>query len=965
MQLSFSQLSRSPIVYLLLGAVFSFLLVVLVSGIIPSFDHRTIGIAVLHAQDVAVRGRVQVLAVLGGICFFLAFFLKLGARSQRCSHASVHPNQAVILGLVLAANFLLFIYTDKQVFMDMVYALLYLAGLGLFITYKSRDEDVTNIRWIIVALSYHVLITAYCISGQAPQFNLQFFALFTCLLPVTFLATRKTARIGEDAEKLVPLVRGLWPLMLLPSSVIFATEVQYSLFARYQLSVSDFWLWMAMAIVLSIIGLLIFLKLRKKIVVLGTVDVRQEINRVFFGRYLPLVLMTTVAFSGYTNGFDFFLFRDFFHGGEAIVPMQQLLQFGSIPYIDFYPPHGLFDMLPQTFYQAINQTPYAESHSWGDGYMSGWVPEMLAVLVVYWFLGEHLSYKATFLVLFALPTYHLIHPYYIALILPALMIGEQRKNFFQWMLYWSLLVVITLWRIDFGIAVLCASLFVLIMWAWSERSLSMLANSITALGVVGIATMLLFSILSISKGFFPFSVFQKILNYVTILVQVTSYETFLRQLDAAAFIQYLFLPLIGVVYTAYFTSRVIQHQRISRLHMVMAYLAVLSLVISVRSLNRHSHFEGSFSTYFYFLVLALAPLLFAKYSKTLQVALFIFVCVAGYAFLPSSKSYFQLSYYYLRGVEAQYPAPASKRAPILQGIEGLKNNRVGSTKSGAENTVLFLNQYLQGRQTFYDLTNSPLLYALAEKKLPSYTLETLFHTSEAMQNELLMDLDVLYQKDELPLVLFKQNNRWDEVDGVANEIRSYRIVEYIYKKFLPCVSVDNYEIWLSKDLVGTKNCANYVRQTWPQYKGLAKEIKASMQPLRITSQFFNLHKLPYVWANYDDLNPPGTMPEEQNLVVVRKYANPNLYELTLPESRYSENGNYIHLRIYSEIDTKAKLVYANGNGFSFDILAGPDERDYLIRISAQYAWHSQDFTSIELESASPIELVSAWLMQGD
>ena len=963
MQLSISQLFRSPIVYLLLGTIFSFFLVALVLGITPNFDDRTIGIAVLHGQDVAVRGRVQVLAILGGICFFLALFLNLRDRSEQRVHTPLQPHQAVILALVMASNVLLFLYTDKHVFLNTVYALLYLAGLGIFIARKSKDEHSANARWVIVAISYHALITAYCISGQIAQFDLQFFAFFTGLLVVAFLATQK---LLENTEKLVSWVCGLWPMMLLPLAVICANEVQYSLFARYQLGVSGFGLWLAILVVLSLTGLAMFMRQRQKIASDPDAgDFGPQISRFFYARYLPLILMSTVAFSIYPSGFDFFLLRDFFHGGEAIVPMQQLLQFGAIPYVDFYPPHGLFDFFPQIFYQVINQTYYAESHLWGDGYMSGWMPRMLAVVVIYWFLGAHLSYKAAFLVLFALPTYQLIHPYYLVLLLPVMMIGDDSKSTLQWTFFWSLIVAIFLWRVDFGIAALIASLFVLIMWAWSERSYSLLAKGIAALGLVAIASAMLFVLLCVAKGYSPLSIFQQMLDYVAIISSVTAYEKILRQIDAAAVIQYLFFPMIGVVYVAYFSSHVIKRQPISKLQLVLAYLSVLSLVISVRSLNRHSHFEGTFSTYFYVMVLALFPLSMARFSRTSQVALFLVVCVSAYGFLPRTKSYFQLAYYYSRGVEVEYPGPASGQAPVLKDKEGLESNRMGPTKPGTENLVSFLDGYLKEQETFYDLTNSPLLYSLARKKLPSYIFETLFHTSEAVQKKVIADLDALYQKDDLPVVLFRQNNGWDKVDGVANEMRSYRVVEYIYKKYVPCMSIDNYEIWLSKRLIGIESCADYVGRTWPSYNSLVKEVREGIFSAKTSSQYFDLYKLPYVWANYDELDPLGKKQTEQNLTIIREDDSAKVYKLMLPESGHKEDSNYAHFRIYSDDDTTARLVYANGNGFSFDILGGPQERDYLIRISSQYAWYSQSVRSMVLESASPIELVSARIIEGD
>lgn len=967
MQRSFSQLTQSPHLYLALGIFFTGAVIAQVYGNVPSFDYRAIGIAIFHGQDISVRDKIHVFAALGGICYFLSLFLSRRTGSE--SHTSIpgHTHHGAVLSLIVALNFFLFVYTDNRVFLNTLYALLYLAGLAVYVYRRPIDKFSSDVSWIIVALSYQVLITAYCIAGKAPRFDLTFFSILTVLIAVMFTIANKMPEKALLLERRVVLSSCLWPLMLLPLSVLVANEVQYSLSTRFQLHVSGIWIWLAELLSLLLITLGIYLRNRKKILSSESAEnSARQITRLLHIRYLPLILISSAAFTNYLTDFDFFRLRDVFHGGESIVPMQQMLEYGSLPYIDFHPTHGLFDFFPQLLYQVINQTHYVESHVWGDGYLFGWLPRLLTALAMYFFLGKYLGYKAAFLTLFALPTYHLIYPYYIPLLLPAMLIGSQKKSLQQWILFWSLLVTVTLWRVDFGFAIACASLFVLIMWAWSERSWVMLARGVSGLALTGLATVFLFSILCVVKGHSPLDVFHQIMNYIVIISPVMSYEKFLGPLNSAVFVQYLFFPLIGVVYAAYFSSRVIRQQTITNLHLVLAYLSVVSLVISVRSLHRHSHYEGVFSTYCFFLVLTLMPLLLPKITKNLQIALVLLICVSGYAFLPTSKSWFQIIYYNTHDIEMNYPAPASNRAPLLLSEAAIPDNRLGPTGSNLDNIVFFLNHFLQGDQTFYDFTNSPLLYALAHKKVPSYTFQTVIHTSEAIQHSVLADLDALYQRGDLPVVLFKQNlDIADSVDGAENEVRSYRVAEYIYKQYTPCVSIDNYEIWLSKASVGTQNCADYLRQAWRKYKSVPGSSEIHPIPLVPSTQFFKLLKLPYVWANYDQLDPLKTASSEQELNTKSMEQSSRWFELQLPESIRIDTGNYIHLRISSEEDTTAELRYAKGNGFSFSIIGDSQPQDYLFRISSQYAWHQQPVRLMRLRTNARVDLEYAGLLPGD
>lgn len=205
------------------------------------------------------------------------------------------------------------------------------------------------------------------------------------------------------------------------------------------------------------------------------------------------------------------------------------------------------------------------------------------------------------------------------------------------------------------------------------------------------------------------------------------------------------------------------------------------------------------------------------------------------------------------------------------------------------------------------------------------------------------------------------------MDGVDNEVRSYRVAEYIYNYYVPCVSIDNYEIWLSKRIVGMRNCASYLRQDLLQrHPDMTEFTLEGMQPLDRPTQVFDLHPLPFVLANFDDLSPlqSGTIAREIGVISVAAAESPS-HKLQLPEIVQTDAGNYLHLRILSAHDAKANLTYKDGNGYAFDIVAKPQAQDYLIRVSTQHAWHQRNFDSMQLQTKPPIKIVYAGLLSGD
>jgi len=128
-----------------------------------------------------------------------------------------------------------------------------------------------------------------------------------------------------------------------------------------------------------------------------------------------------------------------------------------------------------------------------------------------------------------------------------------------------------------------------------------------------------------------------------------------------------------------------------------------------------------------------------------------------------------------------------------------KEKRVHDNKSQYQDIVSFINHSLEKNQTFFDFTNSPMLYVLADKKHVPYIIPNLYQTSDQIQNITLTKLENYHDKGDLPVVIFKQGNWWDFVDSVPNEVRSYRIAEYIYQNYRQIGTVNQYQIWVEKN----------------------------------------------------------------------------------------------------------------------------------------------------------------------
>jgi hypothetical protein len=971
-------LSRNPTVYVILGSLLAVYALVSALGVSPNFDQRAIGISVLHGQDASLRTLLHVVLVLSATSLLLSLFLKLNLGSVAPHESPSSPRHAVILASLLVMSLLLYVLRDKAVFLYVAFAVLYLMALGFVIAARDRVSRLGDLRWILVVLVYQALLTAYAVCGEQPRFDATFFSLLSVLLLVVLGicevtsggagATAKKDTAGETAisSELRPFLRFAqagWPLALLPLTIIFSNEIQYTLSVRFFLDVSTTTIWATLIGVLLSISTFSYVRIGDSSAYRLQGDALMlALRRLLVFRYLPATLVCAVAFAEYRDFVQFYAFHDLFHGGESLVPVQQLLQFGAIPYIDFYPPHGLFDMLPQLFYQLLNETSYPESILWGQGYILGWLPRMLTVLLMYWFFARFVDHRSVFVVLFFLPTYHLLHPYYALLVLPLVALNGNERGIGRWLFFWGLIFSLFLWRVDFGLVTTVAAAFMLLARFWSEPEWSRIRNCFVASVLVFGSAALLFVTLCSLRGQAPLEVIAQSLSYIRVQNQTAALANIVQGVDVAAAMQYVLLPLVGVTYVAYFSAGVLAGKKVTHLQGVVAFLAIVSLVLSSRSLNRHSHFEGVFNPYFFTLIVALVAVLYMRKSRTLQAVVFAAICAGSYAFFPKSTSLFH-AFFYNSGVEKEIAGPASTRKRPVLNLASAPETRVDASFLKIDNIVFFLQSFLQGEETFYDFTNSPLLYAPSEKRVPVFILETLYHTSEPIQADVMRRLSSRIVAGELPVVLFKQGSLWDEVDGVPNEIRSYRIVEFIYRHFRPCANVDNYEVWLSRELFTGEECMRYLQERWPQYDEMPDATGPGLREIVRNGQQFELLQLPFIWANHDE--DMSSIATSSGTAAVFTELPEGGYQLLVPPDLDKQQGNYIHLRILSANDGVAQLSYGDGNSFSFGVVGGDEPRNYLIRVSSQYAWHDLVAGFLQFSSAEPLTLMEASILPGD
>jgi len=261
---------------------------------------------------------------------------------------------------------------------------------------------------------------------------------------------------------------------------------------------------------------------------------------------------------------------------------------------------------------------------------------------------------------------------------------------------------------------------------------------------------------------------QQILDIITINLQmlrfqdaVMTYSEIIGSFNLTTIIQYVILPLCAIGYVAWYVQKYLfAGDKINEKHIFLGIIAIFSLIISLRGVQRHSQLE-MFCYFLFILILFLLPFLVNKFSFTeKKVSSVLILCIFA--------------------IMVPYPlnlAHSDLSSPFFSYHTWAPNEtRVISDEGNYSAISSFIIDNLEENQTFFDFSNSPMLYIFTHKRHIPYIIPNLYQTSEKIQSYTIEQLEQFRENGKLPIIIFKQPlSGWNNLDGVPNEVRSYRI----------------------------------------------------------------------------------------------------------------------------------------------------------------------------------------------
>jgi hypothetical protein len=923
---------------------------------LQNFNDRTIGIAILTATDAARRTSLYIgVYAVAFLLFCVLLFTFIYLNEQYLKKIAIDFEKDLLFYLALFSIGALFLFSLslQQVFLTeykIFFILLLLVGIIIashyygFIRKKPIFCEIFSSPGIVIfsfVMPYCCIFIYWIFFNQAFLFSdihlmlyviLWFFFMAGYYQIIAYCNRKSIDRTVIN----VSLIKSAIPLLIIPFCVPISNELQYTLSGIYPVTPDTISKIFVLALVV-IAACIFWLSLRQQ---KGFVDTFSYIENFYF----PLIIVSWGIFRYYQHFLEMGSY-DIFHNGELLISPQQLFSFSNLPFIGNLPTHGFSEMSYQIFYSLVNGYTPVQPLIWN------WIPVLIGMLLFYFFLSKMTTPLFAFLSIIFIPIFGIVDSsgffYYSFCLFPifTLIWLMKKPDFFRFSIHWLIILALFIWRIDFGAAACVGTIIIFTVILIRDylhiknTPLETLKNLITSFIVINGLAVLCYSLVLYLSGKPVLTTILVNIQFFNFQASLLAYQAIFSKFSFIVTLEYIILPIIALgLVLSFVWDQIVDNHRYREPQLILVFLALVTLALSIRSVQRHSLIEDYVSLFFPLLLILLPVSFEIKKKKTQYVAvllLFFMYLIAFPAFAvlaPNENTQF-FEYHTWAG----------------------KENRVIDNKTEYQNITGFIDTTLIKNETFFDFSNAPLIYVFTNKEFIPYLIPNLYQSSEIIQNDTIQRLDKKYQQNQVPIVIFKQGNWWDHVDDVPNEIRSYQITEYIYLHYRPIGFIDGkYQIWAADNI-------DEIRIT--QF-----EKQPGFTPITTISQSFDLQKLPYIWGTYDPLNAVSKTRILQNVSITPvAMKRGKTYSFSVNPDIDKSSGNYLYLIMKGSQQSLITIKYGKNDADNYTFLTEPTSKyeNYLVRISTQWDWMNATVEKISITSSEDIELSEMNIRKGD
>jgi len=762
-----------------------------------SFQQRVIGIAVLEGVDVVARTKLFLYALILTGILAVILLVVLDKILNEFFPKKNYKKERFFLGLISilgTTNLIFGIFTKKPVFLFNIYLIVCLICSVLSLMAVKKYTGIKNPESLLVFDDFGVITTLLLLpitgvfaflvlKGESfaitPPILLLYFIVFLLfLLFLTVLCVSRTPMFFNEKFRNIVII-SLLPLFFYPVSIPLVNEFQYWL--SQWATVHPRFLSLGFLVVLLCAGLIIYkIQIGRGSPLLNPISAHENFSFpailaafTLYGQYMLYTTFKSVAFGGDLKEFGF-----------TSIILQQLSDFGKIPNIHIVATHGLSDKYFACLYSIFNGYQPIDSFIWN------WITPVLVVLLGYFLLKEFVEGHVAFLLIIFLPLYGILWFNNFFILIPAILFIRFWKypKLINYLFVLISILLCLIWRVECGVAAILAFLFLSILLyshtlkrtprqLWKDYSIYLY----TTAGIIGVC-ILIYILLCVVTGISPISAVQSMINLYSIQEARGTYPNLYFDYDARVVLQYAIFPLLGLAILVFFIWAAFnQKKNISAQLILIAFIAIGTLFLSQRATQRHSLVEG-FSYYYYPLIACLIPLVFNRAKRFLSIIMLILILGTGFLVIN----------YPLNTIHTDY-------SEKFFGFRTWENHetRIQIQESDIKpfaRLTEYLQDHLSSKETYYDMSNYILPYVLLRKEYIPISLFHMVQTGEYFQNETIKRL--IQNHDRIPIVV----TGGAQMDNIPNELRTYRISEYIFTHYKPLGKIDKFELWLRNDL---------------------------------------------------------------------------------------------------------------------------------------------------------------------
>ena len=598
---------------------------------------------------------------------------------------------------------------------------------------------------------------------------------------------------------------------------------------------------------------------------------------------------------------------DLFEGANYSILISDFLNYGKIPLVEHYGGHMMSRVWEGILYGVINRdfsgafvSPYAN------------LINVFLILLFYYLVKIAWNEDVAPFVTILFPFWN--HWYYYGLgmlVCLAAMAYVKKNTYFRAFMVWAAFIWCALYRLDLGFAFGFALVLALIIYIIIEKNFKAFKQLGITLLVWGVSGCILWTVLCMVNGINPIN---RLIEFLQINLSNQNWAfSNIGNTDRSIFSwTYIFIPLFVTFSLGYTVFSRKMRKRIGNEYWMLLLIFGLSYYANFsRGIVRHSLAEMNTTVTLWTAYLTLAlfisayhnnPKLFLPFFMGLMLCNNMFVRLENFTDTPVADSAVsrpasiieswgtgrfsvmnyednkhKQNYDIANGVSVDKDDLLPDRYMTYweQNAEyKRKINRVRLNKDLLEYTKKYnelLSALLDENETFADFVNKTLLYSVLNKENPVYISQSPLQLSgDFTQKEFIKEIK------DIPVILMPiDTNNYrasNNLDGITNAYRYYRVSEYIYQNYQPlCRYDEDFAVWCLKtrfDEFKNKLPEYVTPEYYSNYKNYAADL-AETQKIGLHNVELNPRTDHSVVIAYTDRDPFIT--ELQTVVDISKY----------------------------------------------------------------------------------------------